>query len=238
MLNFNAAVLRNHCWFKINDASAAEPTVFDDEEVTMTMAQTLIKMKAEKERLLDEQMAKRLHDEEIKQAAAREKQEKDDLEMLKCYKSTQARKNMIVYLKNMAGYKMEHFKGMNYDKESFKKLKAVEVSGSESTQDTPTIDPKEMSEEDVNNMLEIIPVAEFKVEALQVKVHPVSSTTRRHDLFMLIEKDYPLSNGVITLMLSTRLQVEEDSKMARDLVMKIFMKANQPKSKSLNTSSK
>nr|GEY34550.1 putative ribonuclease H-like domain-containing protein [Tanacetum cinerariifolium] len=28
----------------------------------------------------------------------------------------QAKKNMIVYLKNMVGYKMEHFKGMTYDK--------------------------------------------------------------------------------------------------------------------------
>nr|GFB85672.1 hypothetical protein [Tanacetum cinerariifolium]GFB93432.1 hypothetical protein [Tanacetum cinerariifolium] len=37
--------------------------------------------------------------------------------------------------------------------ESFKKLKAVEVSGSESTQDTPTNDPKEMSKEDVKSML-------------------------------------------------------------------------------------
>nr|GEY03610.1 hypothetical protein [Tanacetum cinerariifolium] len=69
---------------------------------------------------------------------------------------------------------------MSYDKkraaketllqESFKKLRAeVEVSGSESTQDTQTDDLKEMSEEDVKNMLEIIPVTEFKVEALQVK---------------------------------------------------------------------
>nr|GFC22306.1 hypothetical protein [Tanacetum cinerariifolium] len=60
------------------EVNATEPTVFDDEEVTMTMAQTLIKMKAVKARLLDEQMAKRLHDEEVEQAAAREKQEKDD----------------------------------------------------------------------------------------------------------------------------------------------------------------
>nr|GEY49298.1 hypothetical protein [Tanacetum cinerariifolium] len=37
--------------------SAAEPTIFDDEEVTMTIAQTLIKMKAEKAELLDEQIA-------------------------------------------------------------------------------------------------------------------------------------------------------------------------------------
>nr|GEV44395.1 uncharacterized mitochondrial protein AtMg00810-like [Tanacetum cinerariifolium] len=34
--------------------NVAEPTIFDDEEVTMTMAQTLIKMKAEKAKLLDE----------------------------------------------------------------------------------------------------------------------------------------------------------------------------------------
>nr|GFC58879.1 hypothetical protein [Tanacetum cinerariifolium] len=58
---------------------------------------------------------------------------------------------------------------MTYDQESFKKLKVVEVSGSHSIQDNPTDDPKEMSEEDVKNMLEIVPVFKFKVEALQVK---------------------------------------------------------------------
>nr|GEX93459.1 hypothetical protein [Tanacetum cinerariifolium] len=51
--------------------------------------------------------------------------------------------------------------------ESFKKLKAVEVSSSDSTQETLTNNPKEMTEEDVQNMLEIVIVSEFKVEALQ-----------------------------------------------------------------------
>nr|GEX02814.1 hypothetical protein [Tanacetum cinerariifolium] len=290
----------------IKDASAAEPTVFDDEEVTMTMSQTLIKMNAEKARLLDEQMAKRRHDVEVKQVTAREKKEKYYLEKAKVLQQqkpisiAQARKNMIVYLKNMARYRMEHFRGMTYDKESLKKLKAVEVSGSHSTQDTLTNDPKEMSEEDVHNMLEIIQSFEDmlkdfdredldallrlvkekfssvvptvdKEKALWVElkrlfkpdvddviwklqrymhypimwklhsncgVHQVSSTTRTHDMYMLTKKDYPLSNRVMTLMLSTRLQVEEDSEMARDLVMKIFMKANQPKSRSLDTFSK
>nr|GEW77989.1 putative nucleotidyltransferase, ribonuclease H [Tanacetum cinerariifolium] len=272
---------------EVNDA---EPTVFDDEKVTINIAQTLIKMKAEKARLLDEQIAKRLHDEEVEQAAAREKDEEPS-------KKRVAKETLL--------------------QESFKKLRAeVEVSGSESTQETLTHDPKEMSKEDVKNILEIVPVSEFKVEALQVKVgeitqayqsfkdmlkyfdkedldvlwrlvkqnfslavptvnkekalwvelkrlfkpdaddviwklqrymhypimwklysncgvHQVSSTTRRHDMYMLTEKDYPLSSGVITLMLSTRLQVEEDNEMARDLVMKIFIKANQPKSKIL-----
>nr|GEX87609.1 hypothetical protein [Tanacetum cinerariifolium] len=398
--------------------NVTEPTVFDDEEVTMTMAQTLIKMKAEKAKLLDEKIAQKLHYEEVQKAAARDKQEKDDLERaqvlqkqyddkkenidwnaiaeqiqerhidnIRKYQSlkkkpvsiAQARKNMIFYLKNMAGYKMEHFRGMTYDKvrpifkreykkvqtlfkpdkdvkepkkkrvtdetllqESFKKLKVVKVSGYESTQEISSNDPKEMSEEDVQNMLEIIPVSEFKVEPLQVKypiidweihtegsrtywniirvggiteayysfedmlkgfdredmvalwnlvkekftlavpsvdkekalwvelkilfkldaddvlwklqmymhypitwklytnygVHQVSSTTRRHDMFMLIEKYYPLSNAVMTLMLSAKLPVGEDNEMARDLVMKIFIEANKPKSRSLDTSSK
>nr|GEU51811.1 ribonuclease H-like domain-containing protein [Tanacetum cinerariifolium] len=227
------------------EISDAEPTIFDDEEVTM--ARTLIKMKAEKQRILNEQIAKRLQDEEIEQAAARERQEKKYLESakvlqqqydqkqenidwdivaeqmqekhvdnIKKYQSlkrkpicvAQARKNMIVYLKNMVGYKIQHFKGMTYDQvrpifkreynhvqtflksdrdeepskkrvtketllqESFKKLKAeVEVLGSSSTQqeETPTVDPTKISKEDVQNMLQIFPMAEFKVEALQVK---------------------------------------------------------------------
>nr|GEU86535.1 putative ribonuclease H-like domain-containing protein [Tanacetum cinerariifolium] len=45
--------------------SATEPTVFDDEEVIMTMAQTLIKLKAEKAKLFDEQIAQKLHDKEV-----------------------------------------------------------------------------------------------------------------------------------------------------------------------------
>nr|GEV11710.1 hypothetical protein [Tanacetum cinerariifolium] len=67
-------------------------------------------------------------------------------------------------------------------------------------------------------------------------VHHVSST-RGHDIFMLTEKDYPLSYVVMILMLSGKLQVEEDNEMARDLVMKIFIEANKPRSKSLDTSS-
>nr|GEY31134.1 hypothetical protein [Tanacetum cinerariifolium] len=195
------------------DVNDVEPTVFDDGEVTITMAQTLIKMKAEKAKLLGGQIAQRLHDEEVEKAVDREKQEKH-LNNVKKNQSlkkkpvsiAQAKRNMIIYLKNMARYKMEHFKGMTYDKvrpifereykkvqtlfkpdkdveepkkkrfvkdtllqESFKKLKEVEVSGYDSTQEVPSNDPKEMIKEDVQNMLEIVSVSEFKVEALHVK---------------------------------------------------------------------
>nr|GEU86545.1 hypothetical protein [Tanacetum cinerariifolium] len=222
--------------------SATEPTVFDDEDVIMTMAQTLIKMKEEKAKLLDEQIAQKLYDEEERHLDSIRKYQ--NLKK-KPVSIAQARKDMIIYLKNMAGYKMEFFKVMTYDKvrpifkkeykkvqtlfkpdkdvhetkkkrvadetllqESFKKLRAVEVSGSESTQETPSNDPKEMTKEDVQN--------------IDCGVHHVSST-KGHDIFMLIEKDYHLSNAVMILMLNGKLQVEEDNEMARDLVIKIII---------------
>nr|GEU74920.1 hypothetical protein [Tanacetum cinerariifolium] len=64
----------------IKGVSAAEPTIFDDKEVKMIMAQTLIKLKAKKAKLLDEQIAQKLHDDEVQKAAARDKQENDDME--------------------------------------------------------------------------------------------------------------------------------------------------------------
>nr|GEU85962.1 hypothetical protein [Tanacetum cinerariifolium] len=193
---------------------------------------------------------------------------------------------------NMVGYKMEHFRGMTYDKvrpifqreykkvqtlfkpdkdvekpkkkrvaeetllqESFKKLIAVEVSGSESTQETLSNDPKEMSEKDRRSDC-FMEFSERKVQfsspsvdkekALWVELkrlfkpdaYDVLWKLQRYDMFMFTKKDYPMSNGVMTLMLSAKLQVEEDSEMARDLVMKIFMEANKPKNRSLDTSSK
>nr|GEV38123.1 hypothetical protein [Tanacetum cinerariifolium] len=255
--------------------SAAKPSVFDDEEV--------------QER----------HLENIKKYQNRKK---------KLVSIPQARKNMIIYLKNMAGYKMEHFKGMTYDKvrpifereykkvqtffkpdkdveepkkkrvadetllqESFKKLRAAEVSVSEFKVEAlqvkyPIIDweicteclryweiirvggiteayqsfkdmLKGFDREDLVELKRLFePYADDVLWKLQRYMHaPLTwklytdcgvhhvSSTKEHDIFMLIEKDYPLSNAVMILMVSGKLQVEEDNEMARDLVMKIFM---------------
>ncbi|GJU63826.1 hypothetical protein Tco_1245661, partial [Tanacetum coccineum] len=117
----------------------------------------------------------------------------------------QATKNMKIYLKNMAGYKMTNFKGMTYDQirtifekeynkvqtlfqrdfevgksekkrvaeetllqESFKKLRTAQVSSSEPIQEHSTAEPKEISEEGLKKMMEIIPVEEFKAEIIRV----------------------------------------------------------------------
>nr|GEV61607.1 hypothetical protein [Tanacetum cinerariifolium] len=59
-------------------------------------------------------------------------------------------------------------------------------------------------------------------------VHHVS-TGRGHQIFMLMEKDYPLTKGLTTLMLSNKLQVDQYSEMANELLMKIYIIANSPR---------
>ncbi|GJW84391.1 retrovirus-related pol polyprotein from transposon TNT 1-94 [Tanacetum coccineum] len=95
----------------------------------------------------------------------------------------QARKNMMVYLKNMANYKMSYFKEKKRVaeeallQESFKKLRTSQALGSEPFQEQSTEESKELSEDDLKKLLEIVPVEEFKVEAL------VSNITEAYQSF-------------------------------------------------------
>ncbi|GJS11431.1 hypothetical protein Tco_0368227 [Tanacetum coccineum] len=56
-------------------------------------------------------------------------------------------------------------------------------------------------------------------------VHHVSSV-RGHDIFMLVEKEYPLTRGTLGLMMVARLLVEADTEMSRELLRKIFYQEN------------
>ncbi|GJZ09247.1 hypothetical protein Tco_0543530 [Tanacetum coccineum] len=56
-------------------------------------------------------------------------------------------------------------------------------------------------------------------------VHHVS-TKRGHDIFMMVEKDYPLIRALMTLMMCNKLQVDEYSVMADELLRKIFILGN------------
>ncbi|GJV33127.1 hypothetical protein Tco_1393527 [Tanacetum coccineum] len=59
-------------------------------------------------------------------------------------------------------------------------------------------------------------------------VHQVSSV-RGHDIFMLVEKEYPLTRGTLGLMMVARQWVEVDSEMSRELLRKVFYQANRPR---------
>ncbi|GKD50634.1 hypothetical protein Tco_1279610 [Tanacetum coccineum] len=59
-------------------------------------------------------------------------------------------------------------------------------------------------------------------------VHHVS-TEIGLDIFMLVKKDYPLTRGLMTLMLCNKLQVDQHSEMTDELLRKIFILANRPR---------
>ncbi|GJR32338.1 hypothetical protein Tco_1108570 [Tanacetum coccineum] len=53
-------------------------------------------------------------------------------------------------------------------------------------------------------------------------VHHVS-TEKGIDIYMLVEKEYPLSRGTLTLMMVANLLVDQDNEMSKELLRKIFM---------------
>nr|GEU73943.1 hypothetical protein [Tanacetum cinerariifolium] len=155
----------------VKEVNAAEPTVFDDEE---EIEQAATRERQEKKDLEKAKVLQQQYDqkqENIDWNVVVEQMQEKHLDDIKKYQRlkkpifvTQARKNMIVYLKNIAGYKIQHFKDRDEEptkkraakdtslQESFKRLREeVEVLGSHSTQqeETPTVDPTEISKEDV-----------------------------------------------------------------------------------------
>ncbi|GKE79588.1 hypothetical protein Tco_1545708, partial [Tanacetum coccineum] len=59
-------------------------------------------------------------------------------------------------------------------------------------------------------------------------VHHVS-TEKGIYIYMLVEKEYPLSRGTLTLMLVAKLLVDQDNEMSIELLRKIFMQVKRPR---------
>ncbi|GJV62408.1 hypothetical protein Tco_1468508 [Tanacetum coccineum] len=56
-----------------------------------------------------------------------------------------------------------------------------------------------------------------------------ASIEKGMDILMLVEKEYPLSKGILMLMLVNKLLVDQHSEMANELLRKIFIQANRPR---------
>nr|GEX82697.1 hypothetical protein [Tanacetum cinerariifolium] len=97
-------------------------------------------------------------------------------------------------------------KGIMFEQESVKKLKTSESV------------PEE------KNLMHAL--VEWKLYDI-CRVHHV--TAKDKEIFMLVEKDYPLRKGLAIGMISYKLQVENYSKMANDLILKIYKIASSPR---------
>nr|GEY44089.1 hypothetical protein [Tanacetum cinerariifolium] len=185
-------------------------------------------------------------------------------------------------------------KGLRLEQDSAKKLKTSEEVSKE------VKSSEEVPEDKVKEMMQLVPVKEIYVEALQVKHHIIDwkvhtegqrsywkitrlggssasyqffvdmlkhidredlnqlwrlvkeflsirpatiewklydscgvhhVTSKDKEIFMLVEKDYPLRKGLAIVMISYKLQVENYSQMANDLILKIYKIANCPSQK-------
>nr|GEW04568.1 hypothetical protein [Tanacetum cinerariifolium] len=114
------------------------------------------------------------------------------------------------------------------DQGSSKRKKTNEALGSKQ----PDKEENELSQEDLQQIIMVVPVEEVYVEALlrymhdpltwrlydTCRVHHVSAE-KRIDIFMLVEKEYPLSKGILTLMLVNKLDQRVRSQLiGKDLV--------------------
>ncbi|GJT49840.1 hypothetical protein Tco_0975997 [Tanacetum coccineum] len=59
-------------------------------------------------------------------------------------------------------------------------------------------------------------------------VHHVS-TKDGIDIYMQVEKEYPLSRGVLTQMLAAKFLVEQNNEISREILRKIFIMTERPR---------
>nr|GEY15127.1 hypothetical protein [Tanacetum cinerariifolium] len=145
----------------------------------------------------------------------------------------QARKNMMIYLKNVASFKMDYFKGMSYDdiRPIFERYFYSNVAFLQKT--------KEHIEEEESRALKRINETPAEKEAKRQKLDDEVEELKRHlqivpnedddvytevtplarKLILLVERKYPLTRFTLDQMLNAvRLKVEEESKVSLELL--------------------
>nr|GEX89556.1 hypothetical protein [Tanacetum cinerariifolium] len=213
------------------------------------------------------------------------------IQQRKPWTKKQKRDYYMDVIRNNLGWKVKDFRGLNLEHESAKKQKTSEEVPEEA------MSPEEVTEEKVKEMMQLVPIEEVYVEALQVK-HPIIDwkvytkgqrsywkitsnrpptsekemelwvklnrmyepdkedqlwthtqnfmhapvdwklydscgvhhvTSKDKEIFMLVDKDYPLRMGLALVMICYKLQMENFSQMVNDLVLKIYKIANSPR---------
>nr|GEZ99223.1 hypothetical protein [Tanacetum cinerariifolium] len=120
------------------------------------------------------------------------------------------------------------WKGLRLEQESIKKLKTSEEVAEEAKS------PDEVPEEKVKEMMQLVPIEENMMHApLEWRLYDTCGVhhaiAKDKEICMLVEKEYPLRKGLAIRMISYKLQVESYSRMANDLILKIYKIASPPR---------
>nr|GEZ09334.1 hypothetical protein [Tanacetum cinerariifolium] len=126
----------------------------------------------------------------------------------------QKREYYMAMIRNNLGWKVKDFKGL-----TFEEIEAKFAEVWKQVEDFIPIGSKEETERLKRKV-------EWKLYDLS-RVHHL--TAKDKEIFMLVEKDYPLIKGLALVMISYKLQVENYSQMAEDMNRKIYNIANTPR---------
>nr|GEW64674.1 hypothetical protein [Tanacetum cinerariifolium] len=117
---------------------------------------------------------------------------------------TEARKNMMIYLKNMAGFKMDFFKGMTYNdirpihEKHYNSIKSFLKKGVEEV---------------------TVPEEGSKRKGYSLNQDAAKKQRIDEELILPVKKKYPLTRFTLEQMLNNvRLEVKEESKMSLELL--------------------
>nr|GEY05717.1 hypothetical protein [Tanacetum cinerariifolium] len=111
-----------------------------------------------------------------------------------------------------------------------------------SSEEAPEIETstEEFTEEKMKKMMQLVPVEDvynFMHAPVEWKLYDLSGvhyvTAKRQRDLHASKKDYPLRKGLALVMISYKLQVENYSQMAEDLIRKIYNIANSPRRKEM-----
>nr|GEU53430.1 hypothetical protein [Tanacetum cinerariifolium] len=140
----------------------------------------------------------------------------------------QARKNMMIYLKNMVGFKMDFFKGMTYSeirplfKKHYNSIQAFLEKGKEEVEvqeeGSKRKEPRNFSDDFLLNTLKIM------FEKPNVEANVWRDQKSRYGL----AKKYPLTHFTLEQMLNNvRLEVKEESEMSLKLLRLVRRQLNE-----------
>nr|GFA03680.1 hypothetical protein [Tanacetum cinerariifolium] len=148
---------------------------------------------------------------------------------------------MMIYLRNVAGFKIDYFKGMTYDdirpifekyfdsnvaflqktKEQMEEEDSRALKRLSESQEDKAAKKKKLDEEveELKRHLQIVPNDEDDVytEAIPLALKIITFTTSQ--LILLVERRYPLRRFTLDQMLiNVRIEVEEESEVSLELL--------------------
>nr|GFC62403.1 hypothetical protein [Tanacetum cinerariifolium] len=124
-------------------------------------------------------------------------------------------------------------KGLRLEQESAKKMKTSEEVSKEDLKDMMQLVPVEEKHFDREDLIQLWTLVKETISIRQATSDKEKELwvelNRDQEIFMLVEKDYPLRRRLAIMMISNKLQVENYSQMANDLILKIHNIANSPR---------